>query len=92
MCRYTIIRHVQETSEILSLSTVFLQPVELVTTCTLTMLGALEVELLRPINCQTYITLDYITLHYISTVVTAKCACIRNTNVRFCNVCMQIKL
>jgi len=40
---YTIIRHVQETSEILSLSTVFLQPVELVTTCTLTMLGALEV-------------------------------------------------
>jgi len=40
---YTIIRHVQETSEILPLSTVFLQPVELVTTCTLTMLGALEV-------------------------------------------------
>jgi len=28
---------------VLSLSTVFLQPVELVTTCTLTMLGALEV-------------------------------------------------
>ena len=40
---YTIIRHVQETSEILPLSTVFFQPVELVTTCTLTMLGALEV-------------------------------------------------
>ena len=36
---YTIIRHVQETSEILPLSTVF----QLVTTCTLTMLGALEV-------------------------------------------------
>ena len=33
----------QETSEILPLSTVFLQPVELMTTCTLTMLGALEV-------------------------------------------------
>ena len=30
-------------SEILPLSTVFFQPVELVTTCTLTMLGALEV-------------------------------------------------
>ena len=40
---YTIIRQVQETSEILPLSTVFLQPIELVTTCTLTMLGALEV-------------------------------------------------
>jgi len=40
---YTIIRHVQETYEILPLSTVFFQPVELVTTCTLTMLGALEV-------------------------------------------------
>jgi len=40
---YTIIRHVQETSEILPLSTVFFQPVELVTTCTLTMLDALEV-------------------------------------------------
>jgi len=40
---YTIIRHVQETSEILPLSTVFLQPVKLVTACTLTMLGALEV-------------------------------------------------
>ena len=32
-----------ETSEILPFSTVFFQPVELVTTCTLTMLGALEV-------------------------------------------------
>ena len=32
------------------------------TTGTLTMLGALEVvRLLRPINCQTYITLHYIT-------------------------------
>ena len=40
---YTIIWHVQETSEILPLSTVFLQPVKLVTACTLTMLGALEV-------------------------------------------------
>jgi len=40
---YTVSGHVQETSEILPLSTVFLQPVELVTTCTLTMLGALEV-------------------------------------------------
>jgi len=37
------VHHVQETSEILPLSTVFFQPVELVTTCTLTMLGALEV-------------------------------------------------
>ena len=26
------------------------------------------------------------------TVVTAKCACIRNTNVCFSNVCMQVKL
>jgi len=33
----------KKTSEILPLSTVFFQPVELVTTCTLTMLGALEV-------------------------------------------------
>ena len=40
---YTINQHVQETSEILPLSIVFFQPVELVTTCTLTMLGALEV-------------------------------------------------
>ena len=39
------VHHVQETSEILPLSTVFFQPVGLVTrpTCTLTMLGALEV-------------------------------------------------
>jgi len=47
----------------LPLSTVFFQPVELVTTCTLTMLGALDrsssCRLLRPINCQTYITLHY---------------------------------
>ena len=29
----------------------------------------------------------------LSSVVTAKCACIRNTNIRFfSNVCMQIKL
>ena len=57
---YTIIRHVQETSEILPLSTVFFQPVELVTTCTLTIFRrsrSSSCRLLRPINCQTYITL-----------------------------------
>ena len=54
---YTIIRHVQETSEILSLSTVFLQPVELVTTCTLTMLGAPEV--VRAAYCALKLTLHY---------------------------------
>jgi len=42
-CIWTVSGHVQETSEILPLSTVFLQPVELVTTCTLTTLGTLEV-------------------------------------------------
>ena len=28
----------------------------------------------------------------LNTVVTAKCACIRNTNVCFSNLCMQVKL
>ena len=40
---YIHLKLLSETSEILPLSTVFFQPVELVTTCTLTMLGALEV-------------------------------------------------
>jgi len=69
---YIIIQHVQETSEMLPLSTVFLQPVELVTTCPLTMLGALEVVRAAYcalyINCQIYIKLRYITDYYLRQV------------------------